>query len=155
MLSLKYFQTTESLLKDLKGRTKSSTSGDSHWLNIYATKIDGLPILHVDDDLLTYGEKLSETLHVMSNSRRMNNMQGASNARTARSSAGFSNAGVDGYGYRNYSYTSPRGARTDAMIATADATAAGTSVKIQGWTLIDEATLEIRRAMTQRYNVEF
>jgi hypothetical protein len=85
----------------------------------------------------------------------MNNMQGASASNAALSSAGFTNAGVDGYGYRNYNYTSPRASRTNAMVATQEATAAGTSVKLQGWTLIEEATVEIRRAMTQRYNVEF
>ena len=154
-LSLAYFHSIDALCTDLKGRTKSNTSGDSHWVNLYATKIDKLPILHVDDDLLTYGEKLSETLRVMSNSRRMTNMQGASVARADRSSAGLSTGYADGYGYRNYGYTSPRGAEDSAVNATADATAAGSSVKLQGWTLIDEATVEIRRAMTKRYNVEF
>ncbi len=61
----------------------------------------------------------------------------------------------DGYGYRAYSYTSPRAAALNASNITADAKLSGTSVKIQGWTLIDNATLEIRKTMTQKYGVEF
>ncbi len=153
-LSLKYFHSVDTLVTDLKERTKSSNSSDSYWVGRYATKIDRLPILNVDDDLLNYGEKLSETLHIMSGSRRMSNLQGDINARGERSTGGFSGS-VDGYGYSAYNYTSPRAAETAAQNATANATAAGTSVKIQGWNLIEEATQEIRRSMTKRYSIEF
>ena len=104
--------------------------------------------------MLTYGEKLTETLRIISGSRKMSNMQGASAERVAIGEAGVSSSN-DGYGYRAYSYTSPRVAETNAGNIRADATATGTSVKLQGWTLIDNATLAIRKVMTQKYNMEF
>ena len=148
-----YFHAVDSMLIDLKKRTKVNSGGDAGWIERYAAKIDRLPVLHVDEELLTYGEKLTETLRIISGSRKMSNMQGASAERVAVGEAGISYD--DGYGYRAYNYTSPRVAETNAGNIRADAISSGTSVKLQGWTLIDNATLEIRKAMTQKYNMEF
>lgn len=64
--SLAYFQATQALMNDLRQKAGSASS-DAYWIDRYATKIDrSLSILHVDDDLLDYGQKLSETLRVMS-----------------------------------------------------------------------------------------
>jgi len=49
----------------------------------------------------------------------------------------------------------PRSRETQAGNAIDNAAASGTAVKIQGWQLIDNATVQIRREMTQRYNLEF
>jgi hypothetical protein len=148
-----YFHAVDSMVIDLKKRTKVNSGGDAGWIDRYAAKIDRLPVLHVDEELLTYGEKLTETLRIISGSRKMSNMQGASAERVAVGEAGISYD--DGYGYRAYNYTSPRVAETNAGNIRADAISSGTSVKLQGWTLIDNATLEIRKAMTQKYNMEF
>ena len=152
--SVAYFHSVDALLTDLKTRTKSNSGGDAGWTDRYATKIDRLPILHVDQELLTWGEKVSETLRVMAGSRRMSNMQGASAERAARSEGGLSYSN-DGYGYGGYNYTSPREAVANSSNVRADALASGTSVKLQGWTLIDNSIIEIRKSMTMRYNVEF
>lgn len=152
--SKSYFHSVDALLIDLKKRTKVNSGGDAGWVERYATKIDRLPVLHVDEELLTYGEKVTETLRIIAGSRRVTNMQGGSMARAARSDAGLQ-SGDYGYGYRAYSYTSPRAAELNAENITADAKNSGTAVKLQGWTLIDNATLEIRKAMTQKYSVEF
>lgn len=149
-----YFHAVDAMVVDLKKRTKVNSGGDAGWIERYASKIDRLPVLHVDEELLTYGEKLTETLRIISGSRKMTNMQGGSAARAENSSAGVSGYD-DGYGYRAYSYTSPRAAALNASNITADAKLSGTSVKIQGWTLIDNATVEIRKTMTQKYGVEF
>lgn len=152
--SIAYFHSVDALLKDLKARTKSNTAGDSGWTDRYASRIDRLPILHVDQELLKWGEQVSETLRIIAGSRRVSNMQGASAERAAWSQSGFSNAN-DGYGYGAYNYTSPQAAAANASNARADATASGTSVKLQGWILIDNSIIEIRKSMTQRYGVEF
>jgi hypothetical protein len=154
-LSLAYFQSIESMLKDLRKRAKSSgTNNDAVWISRYAAKIDRLPILHVDDELLEYGEKLSETLHIMSGSRRMSTLEGSVASRSERSNAGVSTDNY-GYGYGAYNYTSPSEASRNAGNARLNAHAQGSAVQIQGWTLIDEATLEIRKAMTKKYTIEF
>ncbi len=152
--SVAYFHSVDALLKDLRARTKSNSGGDAGWTDRYAAKIDRLPILHVDQELLNWGEKVSETLRVMAGSRRVSNMQGASAERAARSEGGLSYSN-DGYGYSGYNYTSPRQAVANSSNVRADALASGTSVKLQGWTLIDNSIVEIRKSMTLRYGVEF
>ena len=151
--SLTYFKTIDSMVRDLKVKARSSSS-DGYWIDRYASKIDRLPILHVDDDLLQYGEKLTESLRVMSGSRKMATLQGAAASRSDMASGGF---GVynTGYGYGAYSYSTPAARERNAGMARTNAAAAGTAVKVEGWNLIDNATGEIRREMTKRYNIEF
>ena len=152
--SLAYFQTTQSLMKDLRQKAGSYNS-DAFWIDMYSTKIDKLPILHVDDDLLNYGQDLTETLRIMSGSRKNARLQGGAAARSDLAQGTITNNGNDGYGYGNFSYSSPRSRETAAGNAIFNAAASGTAVKIQGWQLIDNATNEVRREMTKRYNVEF
>lgn len=152
--SLAYFQATQSLMKDLRQKAGSYNS-DAFWIDTYANKIDKLPILHVDSDLLNYGENLSETLRVMSGARRTARLQGGAAARSDLSQGTITNYGYNGYGYRNFSYSGPRSRETEAGNAIANAAASGTAVKLQGWQLIDNATQEVRRGLTERYNIEF
>ena len=151
--SLTYFKTIDSMVRDLKTKARSSSS-DGYWIDRYASKIDRLPILHVDDDLLQYGEKLTESLRVMSGSRKMATLQGAAASRSELASGGFG-AYNTGYGYGAYSYSTPGARERNAGMARDNAAAGATAVKVQGWAVIDNATLEIRREMTKRYNMEF
>lgn len=150
--SLAYFQATQALMSDLRQKAGSHNS-DAYWIDRYAAKIDRLPILHVDDELLDYGQKLSETLRVMSGSRKMTNLQGGAASRSDLSAGGISYD--SGYGYGNYSYSTPKSRETAAGNDRANAAASGTAVKLQGWNLIDNATTEIRREMTKRYSIAF
>lgn len=150
--SLAYFQATQTLMKDLRQKAGSFNT-DAYWIERYAKKIDNLSILHVDDDLLDYGQKLSETLRVMSGTRRMTNLQGGVAARNDRSGGGISYN--SGYGYDSYSYSSPQSRENAAGNDVLNAAASGSAVKLQGWNAIDNATTEIRRNMTKRYNIEF
>ena len=156
--SLAYFHATQSLIKDLRKHARSYNS-DSYWMDRYVKKIDSLPILHVDNDLLDYGEKLSETLESMSGARKNDRLQAGVAARGDLSQGTISNnygyGSGSGYGYGNYSYSNPRSRETAAGNDVANAAAAGTSVKIQGWELIDTATIQVRRGLTMRYNIEF
>ena len=152
--SLAYFQASQSLLKDLRQKAGSYNS-DAFWIDMYSSKIDKLPILHVDDDLLDYGLNLTETLRFMSGSRKNARLLGGAEARNELSQGAIVNNGNDGYGFGNYSYSTPRSRETAAGNARANAAASGTAVKIEGWQLIDKATNEIRREMTKRYNLAF
>lgn len=144
--SLAYFKSVQSYVKDLK--SKSGSSGDdAHWIDRYATAIDKLPILHVDDDLLDYGQKLTETLRLMSGSRKKTRMEGGVAARN-----NYTNSG---YGYNGYNYRSGNSRRAGAANAKATATASGSMAKIEGFNLIDNATTEIRKVMTKRYDINF
>lgn len=156
--SVAYFHSVQSLLDDLKPKQQKSNASDAKWNERYAAKIDNLPILHVDKDLLDYGQNVAETLRVMAGSRRVSGMQGASAARHA---GDYSNGYYDGYGY-NYGRGAYRYSRLGVAeninaqyTAKADARAQGQATKLQGWQLIENATADVRRQMTERYNVEF
>lgn len=147
--SVAYFKSIDSLLKDLREKSKSASS-DAYWIDRYAAKIDNLPILNVDDDLLDYGQNLAATLRVMSGTRKMTNLQGCVASRES-----LSQGNNFGYGYGSYGYSTPRSRETAAGNNRANAAASGTATKVQGWNLIDEATVKICQEMTKRYNVEF
>ncbi len=151
--SLAYFKAVDSMLKDLKSKSKSANS-DAYWIDKYASKIDRLPILHVDEDLLVYGEQLSETLRIMSGSRKMTNLQGGVASRSDLNTGNGFNVGT-GYGYGSYNYSTARSRARNAGVDRANAAASGTVTKLEGWNLIDNATVGIRREMTKRYNMEF
>ncbi len=158
--ALAYFQSTQTLMKDLRQKAGSYNS-DAYWMDRYSAKIDRLPILHVDDDLLNYGENLSEALRYISGTRKVGRMQGGAAARRDLSQGTLINDSGSvygygyGYGYRSYSYSTAGSRETQAGNDREDAAATGTAVKIQGWNMIDTATDNIRREMTKRYNLEF
>jgi len=147
--SVAYFKSIDSLLTDLRAKSKSASS-DAYWIDRYAGKIDNLPILHVDDELLEYEQNLSATLRVMSGTRKMTNLQGG-----VASRENLSQGNNFGYGYDSYGYTTPKSRENAAGNSRANAAASGTATKSQGWNLIDDATVKIRQEMIKRYSVEF
>ena len=66
LASQEYFKTIETMLEDLQGKRKSTefvTWGQvGMWFERYAKKIDNLPILNVDNQLLDYGAFVSDSL---------------------------------------------------------------------------------------------
>ena len=155
-----YFQSVLTLLDDLRtDRNKTSTQGgmDAVWMDRYARKIDRLPILNVDDELLDWGTKTAETLRIMSSARKNAGLSAGAQKSTLRTSAYSGNYYDYNYSYNNSGYggtsadeTSKNKAQIDRQIQSQ-----ATSKRVEGWQLIDDATADIRRTMTQRYNVEF
>jgi hypothetical protein len=141
--SLAYFKSTQVLLDDLRKGLKD-TKATSAWMERYARRIDELPVLHVDELLLDYGDKLAETLRIMALSKRE---AGIRYGVRAGESGGY----YDGYSYGSDAYT-----RTDERAqARKEEMAVASDVRVQGWTLIDDASADIRRTLTQKYSVEF
>ena len=111
--SLEYFTTVVGLIDSLKEQTKNVAS-DSYWIERYAQKIDRLPIMDVDPDLLDYGEKTAQTLRVIS---RIPNVPPSQRDNS-----------FDRQAYEK---------------------------KQNGYKLIDDATAQLRRTMTERYRIAF
>ncbi len=160
--SLNYFHSVDKLVADLQEHSKSR-NGDSYWFDRYAKKIERLPILYVDPDLLDFGQKTAETLRVMSGSRKSANLSaGVSRSNISASSGDGYDGGYDRYGY-SYHGSGYRGSSTSLASAQQRSQnaannqfqAKATSKKIEGFRLINDATYEVRRTMTERYNVEF
>ncbi len=167
-----YFKSVTSLLDDLRGdRSKQDTRGgqDGVWMERYARKIDRLPILHVDDDLLEFGSKSAETLRIMAGARRGAGLSAGSQKAALRTSsdAGGGAYGAYGGGYRNYSYgyggagygyggvSGATSNEKDRNQITRQEQNKATGTKNEGWRLIEDATAAIRREMTKQYGVEF
>jgi hypothetical protein len=134
-----YFKSTLVLLDDLRKGLKD-TKATTAWMERYARRIDELPVLHVDAELLDYGDKLAETLRIMSLSKREAGIR-----------AGVRAGENGGYYYGVDAYTSA----ADRSQARSEEMAVASDVRVQGWKLIDDATADIRRKMTQKYSVEF
>ena len=138
--SLTYFSASQVLVSDLRKGLKD-TKATSAWMERYARRIDELPVLHVDEELLEYGDKLAETLRIMSLSQRQAGIRGG--VRRA-----------EGAGYYYYdSDAYERAAQTSMVKKEEEAVAQDT--RVEGWRLIDDATADIRRKMTKKYQAEF
>ena len=156
-----YFKSVVALLDDLRGdRQKQDTRGgmDGLWMERYARKIDRLPILHVDEDLLAWGSQTAETLRQMATARRGAGLSigvQQSALRTGAYTGGYSNYsyGYGGAGYVGVSSATSNEKDRNQIKRTAQNRA--TATKVEGWRLIEGATADIRRTMTHRYGVEF
>ena len=173
LASQEYFKTVTTLLDDLKGKRKSDefvTWGQvGLWFERYAKKIDNLPILNVDNELLDYGVFVADSLR--QSETAMKGIGAKSGYRKTQLSNSYATPYYGGYGY-GYGY---------APVTRAGAAAAGvnaahanlayrgqaeaqirTQERIQGNTNahfimqgIDQATSAVRRTMTQKYKMEF
>jgi hypothetical protein len=137
-----YFKSTQVLLDDLRKGLKD-TKATSAWMERYARRVDELPVLHVDELLLDYGDKLAETLRIMSLSKRQAGIRYSVRA----TEGGY----YDGYDYGTDAYTSAA-ARSQAK---KEEMAVANDTRVEGWKLIDDATADIRRTLTKKYGVEF
>lgn len=176
LASQQYYKSVDSLLADLRrerSNKKTYTAGSvAMWYDKYARKIDNLPILNVDDDLLTYGRDVAELLRGGEMSLKAVGMRSSirqgSNELDSNNYNSFyqQNPGYDGFGgfggYRAgyaagysdpYQATRERG-RTDSIIRSQERTLGAASAQ-QMWQDIETATADIRRVMTKKYNVEF
>jgi hypothetical protein len=159
-----YFQAITRHLNDLKHeRGAHSYYTIAVWFDKYARRIDRLPILGVDKDLVDYGQKVVGQLRNCVEAIRGAGI--SSGARSAQvTSAGY---GYDGDGYAPYALFA--GSATYAQYAKAEVGAVEAQRRAiraeeQGQSSMDvramvrqlqEETSLIRRQMTERYGIEF
>ncbi|WP_182866485.1 hypothetical protein [Stieleria mannarensis] len=171
-----YYNSVTTLIEDLREKPKRDhvkTFGQAAmWYDRYARKIDNLPILNVDEELLNYGANIAELFRSAEMAMKGVGMR-ASNRRAANNAGSggyyYSSGGYRvGYGYNSggygpQGYTASVGAgqaslrekgRTDAIITKQERTAGAATVQ-QIWQTIDQETAGIRRAMTEKYDAEF
>jgi hypothetical protein len=156
-----YYRTVVSLLDDLRGdREKQDTRGgmDAVWMERYARKIDRLPILYVDEELLAWGSDTAQTLRVMATTRRGAGLAAGSQKSALRSDAYIGVYYNYSYGYGGAGYTGVSGSTAyekDRNQIDRQLQNQATAKKVEGWRLIEDASAEIRKTMTQRYGIEF
>ena len=154
--SLTYFRSIDVLVNDLRKDLRGNKASAAV-MERYSRKIDRMPILNVDPELLEFGAQLAITLRSMALSKRQGGID-----------YGVATAGMGGGGYSNYSidygyfgnligdaYAGARASAADRSAARAQAMAASNNARVEGFKLIDDATAAIRRKMTQKHQVEF
>ena len=161
--SLRHFQAVESLVDDVRrlkggssGKTIGSMSDYAFWVEKYARKIDELPILNVDGDLLDYSGAVASMFRaVAGNYRGAGIYAGTRSANPGVRPVGPYRGGTydRGYGYGGYAgYTQGPSART---IAKRKGTASAAGNELQQMRSLEDATVKMRRLMTERYQIEF
>lgn len=172
MASQQYFKSVTGLLDDLRGKRKSDASVTwgqvGLWFEKYAGKIDKLPILNVDPELLEWGSYVSDQLRQAETSMkgigarssyRMTEMPNVE-AYSYRSGAV---GGVGRYGYGGaYGYQAAYNPKLSLALQGQQEANVRTQEKIRGNTSanlimqgLQEETGEIRKRMTQKYKIEF
>ena len=149
--SFEHFKAVSHILDDVGPRRKRGKSASEYglWLNRYARKVDKLPILNVDGDLLDYSAHVSNSLRNISNQYRGIGVQAGqySSNKYYRTYAG----NYGGY----YGYAWERDSRTPKQMATKKGTATAVSSGMASFDELDNATASIRRVLTERYQIEF
>ncbi len=155
--SLTYYRANEVLIKDLR-RNLRGNKASSAIMERYARKIDRMPILHVDDELLDYGSQLANSLRAMALSKRQGGIQsGVQTSGMGRGRQGYSGYNTGYYGRRSGGdrlYAAKESASQRSAIQ-AGAMAESKNMRVEGFKLIDQHSAAIRRQMTQKYGVEF
>jgi hypothetical protein len=146
--SKKYFQHISLLLDSLRMEA-SDTKKSKQWRMVVdkgALEIDRLPVLNVDEDLIAYGTGVSATL------RNMRNL--SKNANLDATYRQASMAGNQGYGYGGF-YGGGTNLSLGTSVMRKQESAVLQSNELAVFTMLQEKTAEVRKAMTLKYKVEF
>jgi hypothetical protein len=169
--SQRYFRSVTTLLDELNNEKKPKTvSQRGYWYQQYATKIDSLPVLNVDPEMLEFGAAISSTLRAMANlgkiAKDQNAMIQANQIDHLSVVTGYNTVygggvaatpwGARGYGWN---WTAPQTTEVSNYRQIGNLCSKNAAVekayREDTWKNIAEATQTIRRKMVQKYKVEF
>jgi hypothetical protein len=160
--SLQYFKAMTSILDDVREESKDAkTFGQNAlWFDKWARRIDKLPSLNVDPELLTFGRETAGGLRTMAAAMRGIGINTA--ARSAQIyGSGASNVNVSGApGYWGYGgsmsyYAEWRDVDAERRAVKAEEKAKG-AISARGMAAqIANETGRVRQVMTQKYQVQF
>ncbi len=156
-----YFQALKSILADIRKESKDSVTlgQNAAWLDRWARKIERMPILNVDQDLLDYSAFVVARLRGASDSLKGIGINSAyRSAGVQDTTTGWVAGGFDPYYGRYVSYggffEENSGDSQRRAIRTEEKTK-GAANALSNCRSIDEATAAIRRTLTARYQMEF
>lgn len=165
--SREYFRTITGMANDLKDNMQNAKNlaSTQMYFDKYAKRIERMPILGVDEELVKYSAFVANTLRQCTGSVKTMGIQ--SGARQAQVTGGGDYGGDYGYGYGGYRYgayggyggfdpyadVKAAGAEKRRIRAEEKAIAA-TDIQKLRQDLIAQTT-DIRRKMTQKYQIEF
>ncbi len=151
--SHKYSKSLQVLLDDLRTTLNREKHNHAVLFERYARKIDDLPKLNVDGLLLDFSGRVSSSLRYQGQSERMNKINAGTHKRqtyAAASMPGFQgNIGPYNAGWN------PIGPADSPGVIDAQANQAAKGVRFSEWKQIEDGLVAIRRAMTEKYQLEF
>ncbi len=142
-----YFKSVQTLSDDLRRTLKENRDNHAVWMERYARKIDRLPILNVDDELLAFGADVAERMRQAAVAERSSLIRGG-----VRKSETYGNYY---YGSYNSDYGYYRGTEDQQATITLQENQKSREVRISQWKTIDDEMAQIRQKMTKKYMVEF
>jgi hypothetical protein len=157
----RYFLAVDQVLQDLQkaNRRAKDYARTATWHDNFAAKIEQMPTVAVDPDVVAYGESVSKRLRALAASLRgvaidINQLQ---NAVTYSYSVDPGWEHVDwwgGYGYRapSYNYTSNL---AEVREKQAQSIAAGAKDREQVWAMLSDDRTKTLDAMRTRYGADF
>lgn len=154
-----YYQSVQKYLKDLsRERGAKSYYSIAVWYDKYAKRIERLPILNVDPEVLDYGESVIGHLRAAADSIQGGGVKTA--ARGAQITPGSDYGYGYGNGYRvfsgaNYAASQVANVEAERRAIRAQEKAQSTLDAKGHLAAIENETLQIRRRMTEKYGVEF
>ncbi|MES2793903.1 MAG: hypothetical protein V4719_30095 [Planctomycetota bacterium] len=160
--SQKYLASIQSLLDELKGTMRRDTIAEMS--EKYAHKIDSMPMLNVDPDLLTFSANVSGSLRYQAQVKREAGLRTGVRASIPTYTARTFNTESYGRAYNGYgspyygsygSYTSYRRDIPDTLGIAVQEQAPATQLRISEWRQIDDGMVAIRRKLTERYMANF
>lgn len=145
--SLQYFKALESMLEDLRGREYKSLVSYAKFFDKYALRVDHMSVLNVDPALVEYGKDVADGFRQISGIL----FEGEYGRLSAR---GSQNRTGDYYrGYRGrYNYYNNRG--FDRRVE-AQAKMRGGNRAMEVIRELDSVTADVRKRMTQKYEIDF
>lgn len=155
--SRKYFQSVKTLIAELRKQIDKSRDNHAVWMERYARKIDDLPLLNVDPDLLVFGGNVSNSLRYQAQAARSGALRaGVREAQPVYQSYSYGAGAVGPYGsYGGYSFSGSVRVSPDRNQIRTEERATAIQVRVAEMKQIEDGMVQIRRAMTERYHVEF
>lgn len=142
-----YYKGVSVLIEDLRKTLGDTRDNHAVWMERYGRKVDAMPVLNVDEELLAWGARVGETFRVMALAERSGGIK-----------AGVRKSSIYGnyqYGYDSYGYTNLRSNQSVKGQIDTEEKAQAKAVRFNNWKEIEDATAAIRKEMTKRYQVEF
>lgn len=155
--SRKYFRSVKGLIEELRKTLDKSRDNQVVWMERYARKIDDLPMKNVDKDLLTFGANVSSSFRYQAQAGRMGAVRtGVREAQPVYRSYSYGAGAVGPYGtYGGYSYSGTVKVEPERFQIRTEERAGFSQVRISEMKQIEGGMVQIRRALTERYNTEF
>jgi len=149
--SRRYLHAVRKTLDDVKSTLRDSKMNDAVWLEKAGRKIDDLPLLNVDSDLIDFAGKVSGSLRYQGQAERVSNVRGG----TRKNETGAGNVYV-GYSYGPYG-NAWAGVGQSASTATIDAqqNEASKGVRFSEMKAIEDGYTKMRQDLTKKYEAEF